>query len=153
MTTCRRRPNEHGFTLVELGTVLAVMAVLMTAVMVGRGMLKSARTARAGELVLTLRKAARSCVERKAQASFAGCNLAQLQAYQLVPNPLPDPYTGAAMGAGTVTPDGTGAFVTITIAAPTPYQAEDLRARLDSANVGIAAAGGAPGSTVTVDVR
>ena len=49
--------NEKGFTLIELGIVVAVIAILATVVMVGSGFVASSRMAKAVDGIDTLKKA------------------------------------------------------------------------------------------------
>ncbi len=54
----KTRRLESGFTLIELGIVIAVIAVLATAVLVGRGFIMSARVGKVVEAIDTVVKAA-----------------------------------------------------------------------------------------------
>ena len=53
------RHREHGFTIIELGIVIAVVAILATVVLAGRGFVLAARTSKAVESVGVVLRAAR----------------------------------------------------------------------------------------------
>jgi prepilin-type N-terminal cleavage/methylation domain-containing protein len=61
----RRRPSRRGFSLIELGIVIAVIAVLAAVVIFGRGFIIAARVTKAIDASNTVRKAA---------STFAGLN-------------------------------------------------------------------------------
>jgi prepilin-type N-terminal cleavage/methylation domain-containing protein len=52
----RTRKNQRGFSLIELGIVIAVIAVLTTVVLVGRGFILSARTSKVVEALDSIAK-------------------------------------------------------------------------------------------------
>ena len=53
-----RKKSEAGFTLIELGIVIAVIAILATVVLVGKGFIDSSKVSKAVDAVDVLRKAA-----------------------------------------------------------------------------------------------
>ena len=50
--------NEKGFTLVELGIVMAVIAILAASVLVGRGFINNAQASKAVDSISAIKKAA-----------------------------------------------------------------------------------------------
>jgi prepilin-type N-terminal cleavage/methylation domain-containing protein len=56
--------DDRGFSLVELGIVISVIAVLASVVLVSRGYLNAAKQKTAGDLVQTLRTAGRDHAKR-----------------------------------------------------------------------------------------
>lgn len=85
------RRRSRGFSLIELGIVIGVIAVLFTSVMVLRGFKQSARISAGIQLVDTLEKAARSWSERHtnrtgfvAALPVGGISIANLEADGLI---------------------------------------------------------------------
>lgn len=58
-------PDDRGFSLIELGVVISVIAVLASVVLVSRGYLNAAKQKTAGDLVSTLRSAGRDHARRQ----------------------------------------------------------------------------------------
>jgi prepilin-type N-terminal cleavage/methylation domain-containing protein len=76
ITMFRNRKSERGFSLIELGIVIAVIAILATVVLMGRGFLESSRVSKVVEAIDTMGKGI---------AVFAGANGATLPAGNLQP--------------------------------------------------------------------
>jgi prepilin-type N-terminal cleavage/methylation domain-containing protein len=138
-----RRRSRRGFSLIELGIVIAVIAVLAAVVVFGRGFILAARVTKAVDASNTIRKAA---------STFAGVNggaLTNSTASQLVAlsqrgliAPLPTGTTtwtvsGSAGSTDAVTvtdirlgqitgTSGAGNAVLIRITTPTPSMAQDI---------------------------
>ena len=78
--------SQRGFTLTELGIVIGVIAVMMTVVFVGRGMLTSARIGNCVQLVRTIRDGARSYAMRTTGGvAYTGISIVALQNQQILP--------------------------------------------------------------------
>lgn len=72
-----QRNSARGFSLVELGIVIAVMAVLVGVVIGGMGFANAAKRSKALDQVLTLRKAAREYAMRHQNGLSYGVSTAQ----------------------------------------------------------------------------
>lgn len=156
MNTVRRssRRSRRGFSLIELGIVIAVISVLAAVVIFGRGFILAARVTKAVDASNTLRKAA---------STFAGLNGGSLQNFSttsqltalsqraLIP-PLPAGQTSWTVSGAAGTPDaiaitdvrfgqtagasGQGNAIAIRITTPTAAMAQDvLRAVTDDKNL------------------
>jgi len=129
------RASERGFSLIELGIVIAVIAVLASVVIVGRGFINSSRTGKAAEALSTVRKAG-AVYTSSQRADSVDNEIAALQARDLMPKLPTDPA-----GSWTMTGTGATAFratsvrfvqvgngwgVAINVTAPDTIMAEDL---------------------------
>ncbi len=140
----RSRSSRRGFSLIELGIVIAVIAVLAAVVIFGRGFILAARVTKAVDASNTLRKAA---------STFAGLNGGSLQNFSttsqlsalsqraLIP-PLPAGQTtwtvSGALGSNdaisvtdvrfgqTAGATGQGNAIAIRVTAPTAAMAQDV---------------------------
>ena len=141
----RRRRQQRGFSLIELGIVIAVIAVLASVVIFGRGFIAAARITKAVEAMNTIRKSASSYagLQGGSLATSAASQLPALANRQLLP-PLTtatgtlDPVNGSwfVSGSGTdsisinsigfanvPTPAGPTNAVSIRVLAPTAAMA------------------------------
>jgi prepilin-type N-terminal cleavage/methylation domain-containing protein len=164
-TLLRRRHSRRGFSLIELGIVIAVIAVLAAVVIFGRGFILAARVTKAVDASNTIRKAA---------ATFAGVNggalngipntsqLGPLSQRGLIPNLPAGTTTWTVSGAAgstdavviadvrlgqTAGGTGTGNAVLIRVNTPTPAMSQDiLTAVRDDRNIipGTPQVGGLP---------
>lgn len=121
-----RRKREQGFTLIELGIVVAVIAVLATVILFGRGFLESTRISKAVETVTMLQKAANTFAQTGTPPGTvpATLTLANLQARQLVPPNINNAVSGYSFAIARV--NQTQYRVTVTC--PTNVAATDLGA-------------------------
>jgi type II secretory pathway pseudopilin PulG len=154
MTHNRLKRAAAGFTLVELGVVSAVIAILTIVVLVGRGMRDSSRVAAAAQLVNTLRDAGRAYATRYNNSrDFQKVSLANLESEPFLPPNVLDPWGGTP----SVQPDKDVTYLDIEICVPTPELCQDLRdllGKTTDANCGAAAAGsGTCANPVTVITR
>ncbi len=99
------RTESRGFTLIELGIVIAVIAVLATVVIFGLGFLQGSRVTKTTEAVNAIRKAASTF------AGLSGGTVGQSTANEITPlvqrGLLPQ---SASTGTWLVTGSGTNAF-------------------------------------------
>jgi prepilin-type N-terminal cleavage/methylation domain-containing protein len=99
----RVRPQPRGFSLLELGMVLAVIGVLVAAVLTGRGFVNAAKMGSAGKLLESLQKSGRVWSEReRAGLDFNGISAGVLPG---VPPGLETPW--GASGAEAITVSST----------------------------------------------
>lgn len=132
------RASERGFSLIELGIVIAVIAVLASVVIVGRGFINSSRTGKAAEALSTIRKAGAVYTSNMTVQSPSS-EIDALQRRDLLPRTAADPQ--GANATWTMTGSGTTAFkvtsvmfgqigngwgVFITVVTPEITMAEDL---------------------------
>jgi Tfp pilus assembly protein PilE len=111
----RRRRGESGFTVLELGIAVGVMAVLMIGVIGSRGYVLASRIGATVQMVDTLRKTSRAYAERhNSSASFSGVSLASLEADGFIEPGLVTPFETAV----SVGPDVTAEHIIIQFAAP-----------------------------------
>jgi type II secretory pathway pseudopilin PulG len=109
--------DERGFSLVELGITLGVIAVLTSVVLVSRGYLNAAKLKTAGDLVQTLRTAGRDHSKRHfrglgfgtpGQGNPPALSLQSLRGSGLVPENVRTPWKnqGSAKESGVaIVPD------------------------------------------------
>lgn len=76
--------REDGFSLIELGIVVAVIAVLATVVIMGRGYTAAARVTKANELVNVTQRAITIYANAGNDGSAVGVTLATLRERQLL---------------------------------------------------------------------
>jgi prepilin-type N-terminal cleavage/methylation domain-containing protein len=129
------RASERGFSLIELGIVIAVIAVLASVVIVGRGFINSSRTGKAAEALSTIRKAG-AVYTSSQRADSIDNEIKALQDRDLMPRLANDPantwtMTGTGATAFRATSvkfvqvgNGWGAAINVT--APDTIMAEDL---------------------------
>lgn len=70
----RVAPAPHGFSLIELGIVLAVIVVLSSVVLLGRGFMEAAKTKNAVDMVVVLREAGRQWATRQCRGLQFKCS-------------------------------------------------------------------------------
>ena len=104
MVASRSRP--HGFSLIELGIAIAVIAVLASVVLLGAGYIRAAKTRNAIEMVSTLRSAAKQFAMRKNNGLTyynvrgnpplsTAANTKNLKDHMLISQDLKTPWDGA----------------------------------------------------------
>jgi prepilin-type N-terminal cleavage/methylation domain-containing protein len=110
-----RRRAQAGFSLIELGIVIAVIAVLAGVVIFGKGYLDAAKKKAAVDLVLAIRSAGQQYAMRnyngiafgKSEADAPGnISLGRLQFDSFLPNPTTTPWAPTIDGRITISPDG-----------------------------------------------
>lgn len=141
-TTVRRRRQPRGFSLIELGIVIAVIAVLASVVIFGRGFIASGRITKAVEGMNSIRKSASTVagLQGGALTTSIASELPRLTARQLLP-PLnavgewevsgtgndsikvQNLQYGQVLAVGTTAPVNS---VAIRIWAPTPTMTQDI---------------------------
>lgn len=91
-----QRRHPRGFTLIELGIVIAVVIILAASLLVSVGFTETARVANAAKFVRTLRDAAQAYSQRmNNSASYAGLSAAALVAQGLLPAEAATPWQQA----------------------------------------------------------
>ncbi len=129
-----RRTQARGFTLLELGMVIAVIAVLSTVILMGRGYFDIAKVGTTVELVDSIRRAGRLWSERnRGGVSFAGIDLNAITsgATPLLRPPLQTPWNGAVTLGAANDPDGQPTFMRIDVCTPTDMLGDDLEAQIN----------------------
>lgn len=139
-----RRAREAGFSLIELGIVIAVIAVLATVVIMGRGFIMASRVTKAVEATNTVRKAGATYVGLQGgQVDASTANeLGNLRSRGLIPAENPtgqvrwivsgavnnNEFSVAEVRFGPFTPPGGVAenAVGMRINTPQPAQAQDV---------------------------
>jgi prepilin-type N-terminal cleavage/methylation domain-containing protein len=126
--------SERGFTLIELGIVIAVIAVLATVVLFGRGFIQAARASKTSEGLDVVRKGANTIAGIQGgviTSSATGTNeMGGVLARGLIPN---NPYTTATgFSIHSVVfgnnANATNSVVAISFASPDSQTGLDLRA-------------------------
>lgn len=149
-----RKRSSRGFTLIELGIVIGVIAVLATIVIVGRGFLVQSRVSKVIEAIDNVQKAAKvyagttGGIFRSAGASTTLLNdlfARQLLSFQNGDEVVPD-FTFSASGHAA---NGRSFYVTITCTndADGAPCADIMRGKLDDRSLGDNTATGLTGCT------
>ncbi len=123
------RPGA-GFTIIEIGLILAVLGVLVSGVIVMAGFISSSKVGSAIQMVNTIQNAAREYAKRKNYSlNFNGVTKATLQAEHLLPDPFESPFDTAV----SITPEGIPADrIRIQFSVPKREACIDLRAAVST---------------------
>lgn len=132
---------DRGFSLAELGIVVAAIAILATVVIMGRGYLDAARQNSARELVHTLRTAAQMWSQRNRNGLDFGnasvpLNVQALKTAGLLPNTLTTPWGTTGVGVvaeGAATGCTGNTCVRVCVQAPDQANCNALRDSVDKA--------------------
>ena len=126
--------NSKGFTLVELGIVIGVMAVLATGVLLGHGFAQASKVTKAAQGVQHLKKATVNYVGRRGGEVDANTALTDLARRQLI---VLDRNNQMVLGNAafkvkemSLSETTDGAHLEITVATPTAQTLADLHGAL-----------------------
>ncbi len=125
----RRFPGTSGFTLMEVGLILGVIAVLSVGVITASGFINASRVSGTIQMINTVQLAAREFVKRANRGqSFANITNATLADENLLPADLKSPFdtavTIASYPPAEPVPDG----ISIKFRVPDQETCFDLRA-------------------------
>lgn len=98
--------NQKGFTLIELAIVIAVIAILASVIVKGRGMIEHSKVSATAEQMKNIREAAISWKYMKGQSDYTGITNTELTNRNLCKT---DDFTNKWGGATTVAADATNA--------------------------------------------
>ena len=115
-------------TLIEMAIVLAIMGVLVSVVLLGRGFIQSSRTASAAQFVNTVRDAARSYAARvNGSRDFAGVSWSALGTLELLPPQAATPW-GQVPAVDAWATDAS--YLSLRLCVPSAVVCDDLRVLL-----------------------
>lgn len=100
--------NKKGFSLIELASVLAVIAILIVAVASGSGMRETARVQSAAESIRTLRGAAENYIA-SGNLTYTGMDIAALKSSSFLPSGFTGTGTNPFGGDYSIGPNATDA--------------------------------------------
>ena len=106
----RGRRKQRGFSLIELGIVVAVIAVLATVVLVGRGFLQSSRVSKMVEVLDTINKGVSTYAGTWGGKlnTGAGNLMPSLISRKLIPNSIQSSVPDFTVGQ--IVPNAAGSF-------------------------------------------
>ena len=129
--------RTHGFTIIEVGIVVAAIAILAIGVMTLRGFKSSAKVGATIQMVKTLQEASRAWAERyRSSASFSGINLQVLYDDDLVQT-VRTPWGDVP----NLTADGSSEYIEITVEVPDRTIGDDLDNALQEGDGNVAPRG------------
>lgn len=158
----KRSLRSRGFSLVELGVVLGVIAILSAVLIGGRFFVESAKMGSAVQTVNSIRQASRAYATRVCGGIGFSCptgtlSVAALQAENLLPPSMCSPWATCGPGVTGVGVTAVGAGnvnIIVGVCATPGATTTDLITALG--RIGVAAAGGpcgaCPGGTACVGV-